>query len=234
MARLPRLTVAGQVHRLVLRGNNGQPLFIDDEDRSRLLQLLRDHAVENAVSVHAHALVTSQVLLLATPADARLPAWMQAVGRRYVRYFNDRHGRTGTLFEGRYRCTVLHSGHWLLPAMVANDLAPVAAGLVAEPDAWPWSSHGHYIGRATDRLVTPHASFWSLGNTPFARERAYADLVHAGLPGDTASQLESATLGGWALGDDTYLQELGQKTVRRLARTTAGRPPRTPMPRPSR
>ena len=156
MARLPRLTVAGQVHRLVLRGNNGQPLFIDDEDRSRLLQLLRDHAVENAVSVHAHALVTSQVLLLATPADARLPAWMQAVGRRYVRYFNDRHGRTGTLFEGRYRCTVLHSGHWLLPAMVANDLAPVAAGLVAEPDAWPWSSHGRVS--AAPSAAWPHRS----------------------------------------------------------------------------
>lgn len=226
MARLPRLTVAGQVHRLVLRGNNGQSLFHDDEDRSRMLQLLRDHAVENAVSVHAHALVTSQVMLLATPADDRLPAWMQAVGRRYVRYFNDRHGRSGTLFEGRYRSTVLHSDTWLLPAMVANDLAPVAAGLAAEPDMWQWSSHGHYIGRATDRLVTPHALFWSLGNTPFAREKAYADLVHGGLAGDIGRQLESATLGGWALGDSGYLLELGKKTPRRLAPTTAGRPAR--------
>lgn len=224
MARLPRLTVAGQVHRLVLRGNNGQPLFHDDDDRTRLLALLRDHAVENAISVHAHVLVTSQVMLLATPATDRMPAWIQAVGRRYVRYFNDRHGRTGTLFEGRYRSTLLHADTWLLPAMVANDLAPVAAGLVAEAGSWRWSSHGHYAGLAADRLVAPHASFWALGNTPFAREKAYADLVHAGLQADIANRLESATLGGWPLGDAAYLQELGKQTPRRLSQGSAGRP----------
>ncbi|MCZ2499180.1 transposase [Xylophilus sp. Kf1] len=225
MARLPRLTVAGQVHRLILRGHNGQPVFGDDADRRLLLRLLQDHAVENAIAVHAYVLLDSQVHLLVTPADERLGAWMQAVGRRYVRHFNDRHHRSGTLWEGRYRSTVLEADAWLQPAMVVNDLAPVAAGLVVEPEAWPWSSHGHYTGRAVDRLVTSHASSWALGNTPFAREKAYADLVHDGVPAEHRARLEAATLGGWALGRPAFLAELGRATPRRLAPGVAGRPP---------
>lgn len=225
MARLPRLTVAGQVHRLILRGNNGQPVFGDDVDRRYLLQLLQDHAIENAIAVHAYVLLDNQVQLLATPADERLGVWMQAVGRRYVRYFNDRNGRSGTLWEGRYRSTVVEADTWLLPAMVVSDLAPVDAGLVIDADAWRWSSNGHYIGRAVDRLITPHASWWALGNTPFAREKAYADLVREGVPPDQRVRLEAATLGGWALGSPDFLEILAKKTPRRLAPTVAGRPP---------
>lgn len=224
MARLPRLSVPGQVHRLVLRGNNGQPVFGDDADRQCLRQLLQDHAIENAVAVHAYVLLDNQVQLLVTPADERLGGWMQAVGRRYVRYFNDRHGRSGTLWEGRYRSTVLDAGDWLLPAMVVADLAPVAAGLASHPDAWQWSSHAHYVGRQVDRLVTPHASCWALGNTPFAREMAYADLVHGGISASAQKQLEAATLGGWALGGANFLSALEKKTQRRLQPGTAGRP----------
>ena len=230
MARLPRLTVPGQVHRLVLRGNNGQPVFGDDADRQYLLQLLQDHAVENAVAVHGYVLLGNQVQLLVTPADERLGAWMQAVGRRYVRYFNDRSGRSGTLWEGRYRSTVLEAETWMLPALVVADLAPVAEGLVAEPEAWRWSSHGHYIGRSVDRLVTPHACCWALGNTPFAREKAYADLVHDGLSAEPRARLEAATLGGWALGDAGFLEALAKKTQRRLTPGTAGRPVATRKP----
>lgn len=230
MARLPRLTVAGQVHRLILRGNNGQSVFGDDTDRESLLKLLQDHAVENAIAVHGYVLLDNQVQLLATPADDRLGAWMQAVGRRYVRTFNDRHGRSGTLWEGRYRSTVLEAQPWLLSAMVVADLAPVAAGLAADPEAWRWSSHGHYTGRSVDRLITPHASCWALGNTPFAREKAYADLVHDGVAAARRAQLDAATLGGWALGSVAFLEILSKKTQRRLAPRSAGRPPARQKP----
>lgn len=224
MARLPRLTVPGHVHQLILRGNNGQEIVRDDQDRQRLLDLLRDHAAEFGIAVHAYALMDQQLRLLATPADDRLPGWMQAVGRRYVRYFNDRHGRSGTLWEGRYRSTVLEAEAYLLHAMALLDLAPVAAGAVAQPDAYRWSSHGHYAGQSTDRLVTPHALYWELGNTPFAREQAYAELVHGGVPAEVQAQLSGATLGGWALGGDDFLKALTKKTTRRLSPGTAGRP----------
>ncbi|QHI98210.1 transposase [Xylophilus rhododendri] len=224
MARLPRLTVPGQVHHLILRGNNGQAVFHDDQDRERLLQLLQDHAREFAIAVHGYVLMDNHLQLLLTPVDDRLPRYMQAVGRRYVRYFNDRHGRSGTLWEGRYRSTVIDAQAYLLHAMALLDLKPVAAGLAPQPEAWPWSSHRHYIGRLTDRLVTPHALCWELGNTPFARELAYAELVHAGVPGEVQAQLQGATLGGWALGGSEFLGQLTKTTDRRLTPGNAGRP----------
>ena len=120
--------------------------------------------------------------LLATPSTSEgLPQWMQAVGRRYVRYFNDRHGRTGTLWEGRYRSTLIQTDRYLLACMAYIDLNPVRAGMVADARDYPWSSHGHYAGLRHDRLITPHPLYWTLGNTPFAREAAYAELVRAGV-----------------------------------------------------
>ena len=224
MARLPRLTVPGQVHQLLLRGNDGMAIVRDDADRERLLQLLHHHATEFAVAVHAYALMDNHLQLLATPADDRLPAWMQAVGRRYVRYFNDRHGRSGTLWEGRYRSTVLESDAYLLHAMALLDLKPVAAGLAVQPEDFRWSSHNRYAGRSADRLVTPHSLYWELGNTPFAREEAYSELVHAGVPAEVQAQLHAATVGGWALGGSDFLRNLAKKTDRRLLPGNAGRP----------
>ena len=102
MARLPRLTVPGYPHHIIQRGNNRQAIFVDKADYDELLRLLEEHAKKAAVAVHAYVLMSNHVHLLATPeTDQGIPQLMQAVGRRYVRYFNDRHGRTGTLWEGR-------------------------------------------------------------------------------------------------------------------------------------
>ncbi|WPB57587.1 transposase [Xylophilus sp. GOD-11R] len=227
MARLPRLTVPGQVHQLILRGNDGQPVFRDDDDRRYLLQLLQEHGREFAVAVHGYVLMHNHLQLLLTPADDQLPRYMQAVGRRYVRYFNDRHGRSGTLWEGRYRSTVIDAQAYLLHAMAWLDLKPVAAALATRPEDWHWSSHRHYTGLTSDRLVTPHALYWELGNTPFAREHAYAEVVHGGVPAEVLAQLEGATLGGWALGGSEFMAVLQKSTDRRLQPGVAGRPVRT-------
>lgn len=224
MARLPRLAVPGHPHHILLRGNAGQPIVRDDADRSLLLQLWGDYAQAYRVALHAWVLLDDQVQLLATPEDDALSQWMQAIGRRYVRYFNDRHGRTGTLWEGRYRSTVLERERYLLACMVHMDLQPVASGMVARPADHRWSSHAHYAGAAFDRLVTPPAEYWALGNTPFAREAAYAELVHRGIGGATEAALVDATRNGWALGSEAFLQTLQGQTERRLHRVKAGRP----------
>jgi putative transposase len=110
--------------------------------------------------------------------------------------------------------------------MSGMDLNPVRAGLTATAADYPWSSYGHYIGRSTDRLVVPHAQFWGLGNTPFAREAAYADLVATGVGTAQHLALTDATLKGWVLGDAAFVQELQKATPRRLSKGQAGRPPR--------
>ena len=152
---------------------------------------------------------------------------MQALGRRYVRYFNDAQGRTGTLWEGRYKSTLIQTDRYLLACMAYIDLNPVRAGMVSQAADYPWSSHGHYIGRGTDKLVTPHALTWTLGNTPFAREAAYAELVQSGVNPVQQLALTAATLRGWAFGEPDFVADLQKRTTRRVSKTTVGRPPLT-------
>ncbi|MFN7857266.1 MAG: transposase, partial [Acidovorax sp.] len=225
MARLPRLTLPGHLHHVIQRGNNRQDIFVDREDRETMLSLLADSAQKHGVAVHAYVLMNNHFHLLATPATAEgLPQMMQAVGRRYVQYFNRRHARTGTLWEGRYRCTVLQPDRYLLPCMVYLDLNPVRAGLAEQASGYAWSSHAHWLGLRQDRLLTPHALYWALGNTPFAREAAYAALVQAGLGAHDEAMLTSSALSGGALGDPVVIDALQKHTPRRGPRGRAGRP----------
>lgn len=226
MARLPRLSLPGYPHHVIQRGNNRQAIFAGPEDYQFLLDLLDETARKFGVAIHAYVLMGNHFHLLVTPqAQDSLPKMMQAVGRRYVRHFNAKHGRSGTLWEGRYKSTLIQTERYLLACMVYIDLNPVRSGLVAHARDYPWSSHGHYIGQKTERLITPHPLYWELGNTPFAREAAYADLVNEGLSADRQLALTQSTLHGWALGDPDFVADLQKKTERRVSKTSAGRPP---------
>ena len=110
MARLPRLTLAGYPHHVIQRGNNRQAIFKTAADYQHLLDLLIENAKKFEVDIHAYVLMNNHFHLLATPqTDKALPLLMQAVGRSYVRYFNDRQARTGSLWEGRYRSTLIET-----------------------------------------------------------------------------------------------------------------------------
>lgn len=225
MARLPRLTLTGYPHHVILRGNNRQVIFMNTPDRAFMLSVLAEEAKQQGVEVHAYVLMSNHIHLLLTPQrDQALPLMMQALGRRYVRHFNLCHGRTGTLWEGRYRSTLIQTERHLLACMVYLDLNPVRAGMVADPADHPWSSHGHYTGTRVDKMLTPHALYWQLGNTPFGREAAYTDLVRSGLSAHQVGALTQATLSGWALGDDAFKQSLQTQTERRVSPGRPGRP----------
>jgi putative transposase len=231
MARLPRLTVPGYPHHIIQRGNNRQAIFGDSADYEALLAMLDENAREFGVAIHAYVLMSNHFHLLATPETTEgIPRMMQAVGRRYVRRFNQKHARTGTLWEGRYKSTIIQAERYLLACMVYIDLNPVRAGLVAEPATYPWSSHPHYLGLRRDKLVSPHPLYWALGNTPFARDAAYAELVSAGISPKQKLDLSESALHGWALGEPDYVADLQRRTQRRVARGRAGRPP-LPKPR---
>ena len=225
MARLPRLTLPGYPHHVIQRGNNRQPIFSTAADQQYLLELLHQSAARFEVAIHAYVLMGNHFHLLATPqTDKSLPQMMQAVGRSYVRYFNALNARSGTLWEGRYRSTLIEAARYLVPCMAYIDLNPVRAGLVAEARDYAWSSHGFYAGLRSDRLITPHPAFWALGNTPFAREAAYAELVAAGISPAMQLSLTNAALSGWALGGPEFIAGLQKLTPRRVGKSQAGRP----------
>ena len=227
MARLPRLAVPGYPHHIVQRGNNRQSIFSTTTDRLLLLELLADNALKFEVDVHAYVLMDNHFHLLATPRTIEsLPRMMQAVGRRYVRHFNDTQGRSGTLWEGRYKSALIQTDRYLLACMVYIDLNPVRVGLAAHPQDYPWSSYGHYAGLRIDRLVHPHVLFWELGNTPFARESGYREMVEKGVTAQQQIDLTQSVMSGWALGDEDFKEGLQKTTGRRLSKSRPGRPVR--------
>ena len=225
MPRQPRLTVPGYPHHLMARGNNRQAVFMDDLDRRDWLALLRAQAAAHRVAVHAYVLMDNHVHLLVTPQTQDGPSrMMQAIGRLYVRGFNRRHGRTGALWEGRYRSTLIEGERHLLACMAWIDLNPVRAGLVAEPADYPWSSHAHYAGLRGDPMLAPHALYWALGNTPFEREQAYARQVRQALGSPAQLELGQALRNRAAFGGESFIAELQARTRRRLTPGRPGRP----------
>lgn len=231
MSRLPRLTVPDYPHHIIQRGHNRQAIFADAQDAQCLLDALRQQARQHRVALHAYVLMPNHLHLLATPASADgVPLLMQGLGRAYVRHFNRRHGRSGTLWEGRYRSAVIEPHTWLLPCMAYMDANPVRAGLAQEAAQYPWSSHAHYSGLRPDPTLTQHAQYWQLGDTPFAREIAYAQLVQTGPSPAQQQALTESALGSWALGSADFVAALQAHTPRRVSKGKAGRPRKSPPP----
>jgi len=227
MARLPRLVLAGQVHHLVQRGHNAMPVFVDDEDRRAYLAALQDALRGHAVLLHAYALLDNQVqLLLRPPSQAALSRMVQALGRRYVAQFNRRHGRGGTIWEGRFRAGVVQAGAHTLQGLLLVDGLASRRGLAVSPQASRWSSAPHRLGLCRDPLVTDPPEFWRLGNTPFEREAAYAALLAQGLDDAQARCIEHAASSGWALGSPQFLAEIEQQLGRPVRPRARGRPSR--------
>ncbi len=180
MARMSRLAVAGHPHHLFQRGNDRTALFRDDADRERYLDCLREAAAAAKVALHAYVLMDDHVHLLATPAGAEgLSRMMQALGRNYVGWFNHRHQRSGTLWEGRFRSSLIEADSWLLPCMRYIELNPVRAGITVDAPAYRWSSARHHLGQGTDALLTDHALFWSLGQHALRSRGGVAGLPRA-------------------------------------------------------
>ncbi len=225
MARLPRLVVPGQPHHLIQRGNDRRLIFRDDSDHEAFLKWLREAARQFHVAIHAYVLMPNHLHLLATPADdIGLGRMMQWVGRYYVPYFNHKYERSGTLWQGRYKTTVIDSEHYFLTCSRYIELNPVRAGMTNNPGDFRWSSYAHHVGAHSDPLITDHALYWALGNTPFAREAAYVELTRQALSSDQITALSEATLKGWALGSDQFKSHLERQTERRVRPAKRGRP----------
>jgi putative transposase len=215
MARLPRLVVPGLAHYVVQRGHNRGPVFTDAEDRAEFLRALREAAAAQQVVVHAYALPDDELQLLVTPSSApALSRMMQTLGRRYVSAYNRRHGRSGTLWEGRFRCAVVEPGAWLLAALCLVDSQPGV------------TSAGHRTGAMRDPLLTDPAEFWRLGNTPFEREAAWRARLAQPLPPAETEALRHAALGGWAVGSAAFPARIASAGSRPVRPRPRGRPPR--------
>lgn len=233
MARLSRLVVPLQAHYVMFSANDGALLFNQNADYEVMLKFIYEQCVREGVLLHGYALLDTQVHLLLTPnTEMNLSRVMQGLGRSYVRYFNQCYARSGTLWSGRYKSTVVQPAGWVKNCLIYFDFLPVLAlskgptgEVVSFAGDYEWTSHTHFVGLRVNGHITPHADVWNLGNTPFSREEQYAQLAKAGLDSGVINQITTAIQGGWALGDASFIAEIQAQTHRRVAKAKPGRPP---------
>jgi putative transposase len=224
MARLPRFFVPDTPQHVIQRGNDRQPIFRTSADHAFFLGCLEFAARRHGVAIHAYVLMTNHVHLLATPeTGTSLPRAMQSLGRVYVQYFNSMHSRSGTLWEGRYKATIVESDRYLLACMRYIELNPVRAGLVEHPERYPWSSHRANAFGVFDPLVRAHPLYRTLGATPANRRAAYLALFGQAVANGETHAIRDATQNAWALGGAEFRRDL-ERLGRRAERAPLGRP----------
>jgi putative transposase len=225
MARLPRLVIPHQPHHVIQQGNDRQLIFREPEDYQRFLGWLRESAKEFKVAIHAYVLMPNHLHLLATPSDQDgLAQTMQRVGRYYVPWFNAKYGRSGSLFQGRFKTSVIDAASYFMQCSQYIEFNPVRAQVAGDALAYPWSSYAHHAGVRPDPLITDHALYWALGNTPFQREAAYKELTERPLTAQQLEVINQAVLKGWPLGSDAFKAELQHKAKRQVLPAKRGRP----------
>lgn len=209
MARLPRYALPGQPQHAIQRGNNRSVLFAADIDFQFYRDCLKAACSQHGCVVHAYVFMTNHVHLLTTPAnETGIGKVTQSVGRRYVQYFNYTYQRTGTLWEGRYKATLIDGDRYLLTCYRYIELNPVRANVVTDPNAYRWSNHGANAQGRSDALVTPHEQYTALGADAPTRQAAYRELFRTHLDSRTLENIREATNKGWALGDERFRSEV--------------------------
>ena len=217
MARQPRFVLPGHPQHVIQRGNNRQPTFFADEDYRFYLNCLQDAVQRYHCAVHAYVLMTNHVHLLISPSNIEgISRTLQHVGRRYVRYINYTYHRSGTLWEGRYKATLVDSEQYLLTCYRYIELNPVRANMVSHPGDYPWSSYAaHALGKLNP-LVQDHALYLALGETPSARQRAYLDLFNGHIDEKALDDIRQSTNKGWVLGDSKFKADIEATLKRRV------------------
>jgi putative transposase len=228
MPRPPRLDLPGVTQHVIQRGNNRAQCFFGDADRRFYLTCLKESAARRGCEVHAYALMSNHVHLLVTPAaPGAVGAMMQDMGRRYVRVINTLHSRTGTLWEARYRSSLIDSESYLLTCQRYIELNPVRAGLVSDPAAYPWSSHPYYVaGRAND-LIAEHPVYQRLGATALERRCAYRSLFSTSLDAHLVARIRDAINTDSAFGSDEFMIAAEAALGRSVRPPARGRPTRS-------
>lgn len=205
----------GCAHHVIQRGNNRQACFFGEADYAVYLDKLNGAQKKYQIAVHAFVLMTNHVHLLVTPSnETGVSRMMQAVGRSYVGYMNHTYGRTGTLWEGRYKSTLVSSEDYLLTVSRYIELNPVRADMVEHASEYPWSSYqGNAQGKEI-KLLTPHDLYSKLGCSKEERLKNYRSLFRGRMAEKTLEEIRNATNKSWVLGDETFRCQIEKVTGR--------------------
>ncbi len=225
MSRLTRVAPVGIPQHVIQRGNNRQVCFGSDEDMAAYISWLKEYADQYQVAVHAWVLMTNHVHLLATPhSEGGVSKMLQSLGRCYVRYFNDTYQRSGTLWEGRYKASLVQAEQYLLELYRYIELNPVRAGMVKDPSDYRWSSYQcNALGKKSD-LLTPHERYLALGENDLARQINYKCLFNVPVEDNILDDIRRCAQSGLAIGNSRFKEQIEELTGLRVSARKRGRP----------
>ena len=225
MARLPRITIPAYPHHIIQRGNNRAVTFFADDDYRFFLECLRQAKVKCQCKIYAYVLMTNHFHLLLEPAEAGgLGRFIQSVGRRYVRYVNESYGRTGTLWEGRFKSAAVSRDEYLIACSRYIELNPVRAGLVKHPKDYRWSSYRCRALGVPDRLLDTDPWYEGLGATTADRQEKYRGWIEMQIDEGEWNGIRHATQRGRLIGREAFQKQVEAMTGRRLVGEARGRP----------
>jgi putative transposase len=225
MARLPRYSIINQPQHIIQQGRDGQQIFFEDQDYQYFHDCLDAAAYNYQLEVHAYVLMPDHVHILATPGNMdSISRTTQSIGRNYVQYFNECYSGNGTLWEGRYRATVVESRQYLLACSRYIELNPVRNGLVSKPADYRWSSYAHNALGKFDEMITAHKQYQQLGDDDKSRVKAYRAMFKQKLGAEMVQEITDATLKGWVLGDSKFARKIEKLSGRRATQLPKGRP----------
>ena len=225
MPRLARLRVAGLPVHIIQRGNNRQACFFAGEDYRFFLDCLAGLTKRFKCALHAYVLMTNHMHLLLTPEFAEGPSLlMKFLGQRYVQHVNRTHRRSGSLWEGRFRSSVVQSQHFLLACHRHIELNPVRAGIVDHPGRYSWSSYAANATGMDGGLLTPHAEYVALGSDEERRRIAYRRLFPGQLETKLLREIRVSAHGGYALGNRRFRKRIEDASHRSATPRGPGRP----------
>ena len=207
-----------------MRGNNRSPCFFSDQDRFVYLRYLEEAARATDCDLHAYVLMSNHVHLLVTGREAgAISRLMQSIGRRYARYINHVHGRTGTLFEGRFKSSLVESQRYFFTVMRYIELNPVRAGMVDHPGQYPWSSFRQNSSGAPGGLLSVHPEYDLLGRDREARRRAYLALFDLPMDDETLQEIRTHASKSRALGSKEFRESISNQLGRPAGIVRPGR-----------
>ena len=224
MPRRARMYLPGYPYHIVQRGNNREACFVEPENYQYYLELWKENARRYGVAVHAYCLMTNHIHFLVTPEHAEsISRATSVIGSRYALYFNKTYKRTGTVWEGRHKSSLVQTDRYFLTCCRYIEMNPVVAGMVHKPEEYRWSSYRVNAWGAQSSL-TQHDEYLGLGENSKDRCHAYRELFRYEIPKEDAHFIERASQYCHPIGDDRFKQQIEQHYGIKLGQTARGRP----------
>ena len=228
MPRKPRFYLPGYPVHIVQRGHNQDKVFFAKEDYLAYLDWLQEGSEWYEVPIHAYVLLPNRIHILCSPPDKEAASrMMQYQGRRYVPYVNATYGMTGTLWQGRYKASLIDPDTWLLPTMVYIETQSIRSGLGKSAGAWKWSSYHHNARGKTDPLITRQEHYLALARSGRKRLEKYDALVKAGVSPQQIRDIEDAWQTGTPIGPDSFKRMVERRLKLKVGHPRRGRPRKT-------